>query len=278
MDLLQRLNGAIDYIEQNISEDIDFERAAQIACCSANHFQRMFSFMTGITLSEYIRRRKLTLAALELQNSDIKVIDLAVKYNYDSPDSFTRAFQKMHGITPSSAREAGVKLTSYPKMSFYITLKGETAMNYRIIEKEGFELVGNGIMVTMEDVGVKAPQFWKACYADGSIQKLQNMTKGEETYGVTCYKNNNDNNTWSYHIAYKNNAAISECEYDILKIPALTWVVFESKGSQPQAIQQLWEKAYSEWFPTSGYTDLGGPEMEVYYSDKCELWISLKKI
>lgn len=276
--MLERLNGAIDYIEKNLTDEIDFEMAARIACCSANHFQRMFSYLSGISLSEYIRRRRLTLAALELQNSDIKIIDLAVKYSYDSPDSFTRAFYKMHGMTPTCAREEGVTLKSYPKMTFFISLKGETAMNYKIEEKESFELIGKGIMVTMDEVGEKAPALWQECHENGTLKKMQTLTGGDEVYGVTCYRNDKEHNTWSYHIAYKNNKAVKECEFDILKIPALTWVVFENKGPQPQAIKALWEKAYSEWFPSSGYTDLGGPEMEVYYEDRCELWIAIKKI
>lgn len=278
MDILERLNSAIDYIEVNICDEINFDRVAQIACCSVNHFHRMFSFITGITLSEYTRRRRLTLAALELVNSEIRIIDLAVKYGYDSPDSFTRAFQKMHGITPSYARKTGVKLKSYPKMTFYIKLKGDMAMNYKIVEKESFELVGKGITVTMDNVGVKAHAFWQESNKDGTIEKLRNAANGEESYGVTCYEKDIQNKTWSYHIAYKYNSAIKECEFDILKIPELTWVVFDAYGPQPQAIKELWEKAYSEWFPSSGYTDVGGPEMEVYYPDKCELWIPIKKL
>ncbi len=278
MDILERMNGAIDYIEENISEEINYDRVAQIACCSVNHFQRMFSYITGISIAEYVRRRRLTLAALELQNSDIRIIDVAVKYNYDSPDSFTRAFQKMHGITPSYARENGVQLKSYPRMIFYIQLKGDTAMNYRIVEREGIELIGKGIMVTMDNVGVKAPAFWQELNNDGSIDKMLKLTKSEQTYGVTCYTNDLENKIWSYHVACKNNTGVREEGFEILNIPALTWVVFEAGGPPQQAFKQLWEKAYAEWFPSSGYTDLGGPEMEVYYGDKVELWIAIKKI
>lgn len=279
MDLLQRMNGAIEYIESNITEDIDLEKVAQIACCSSNHFQRMFSYITGISLSEYIRRRRLTLAAFELQNTDLKIIDLAIKYGYDSPDSFTRAFQKQHGITPSCARDVGVNLTSYPKMTFYIKLKGESAMNYRIVEQPAFELLGKGIMVNMDNVGTKAYELWQQSNADGTFDRLRKLSKGKEEYGVTCYSHNNEEGTFSYHIAFINNASYSgDSEFEVMKIPALKWVVFEAKGPQPQTIKELWEKAYSEWFPSSGYTDLGGPEMEVYFEDKCELWISIKKI
>ena len=104
MDTLKKMNDALQYIEENLTEEINYEKVAKRAYCSEYHFKRMFSFLAGISLSEYIRRRRLTMAALELQNGDVKVIDIALKYGYSSPDSFTRVFQKMHGITPSQAK------------------------------------------------------------------------------------------------------------------------------------------------------------------------------
>lgn len=142
MDMLARLNEALSYIEENLTKTVDYKEAARIACCSEYHFTRMFSFLAGITLSEYIRRRRLTLAALELSHSDIKIIDVALKYGYTSPDSFTRAFQSMHGVTPSEARFHGQSLKAFPRMTFQLTIKGGSEMNYRIEEKEAFRIVG----------------------------------------------------------------------------------------------------------------------------------------
>lgn len=136
MDMLARLNEALSYIEENLTKPVDYKEAARIACCTEYHFTRMFSFLAGITLSEYIRRRRLTLAALELSHRDIKVIDVALKYGYTSPDSFTRAFQSMHGITPSEARFHGQSLKAFPRMTFQLTIKGGSEMNYRIEDKE----------------------------------------------------------------------------------------------------------------------------------------------
>lgn len=120
MDWFERMNGAMSYIEDHLASEIDYEEAARIACCSSYHFQRMFSFITDVTLSEYIRRRRLTLAAFELQKGSGRVIDVALKYGYDSPNSFTRAFQSLHGVTPSLARDEGVQLKAYPRMSFQL--------------------------------------------------------------------------------------------------------------------------------------------------------------
>lgn len=142
MDWLNRMNMAIDYIESNLADRISYDKAAQIACCSTYHFQRMFSSITDVPLSEYIRRRRLTLAAFDLQTSDIKVIDVAFKYGYESPEAFSRAFKKLHGVMPTSARDIGISLKAFPKMTFSISIKGDTEMKYRIEQREAFDVFG----------------------------------------------------------------------------------------------------------------------------------------
>jgi AraC family transcriptional regulator len=142
MDLLKKMNEALVYIEENLTGDIDYKEAARLSFCSEFHFKRMFSFLAGVSLSEYIRRRRLTLAAFELNNSSLRIIDIALKYGYSSPDSFTRAFQNMHGVTPTEARNNGPSLKAYPQMTFQLTIKGGSKMNYRIVEKEAFRIVG----------------------------------------------------------------------------------------------------------------------------------------
>ena len=133
MDSLKKMNEALSYIEENLTHDIDLKEVARLALCSEYHFQRMFSFLAGVTLSEYIRRRRLTLAAFELTNSNLRIIDLAVKYGYSSADSFTRAFQSLHGITPSTARNNNQSLKAYPRITFQLSIKGGIEMNYRIV-------------------------------------------------------------------------------------------------------------------------------------------------
>lgn len=173
MDWLTRMNSAIKYIEDNITEEIDNDKVAEIACCSVYHFQRMFSFITEISLSEYIRRRRFTLAAFELQNSDARILDIAVKYGYDSADSFSRAFQKLHGVTPSLARDKGVQLKVYPKISFHISIKGDVEMNYRIEEKDGFRNFGVSTQLFWEtDYYHEAGVFVDKCVVNGTGQMI----------------------------------------------------------------------------------------------------------
>ena len=163
MEWLKRLNAAIDYIESNLDNDISYDEAARIACCSSVYFQRIFSYVSGISLSEYIRRRRMTQAAFELQRTDEKVINIALKYGYTSPTSFNRAFQSVHNITPSAARNIGSTLNAYPAIRFAVKVTGGDAMSYHIAEKGSMRMVGVRIplSVDMEEIQKNIPQFWQ---------------------------------------------------------------------------------------------------------------------
>jgi AraC-type DNA-binding domain-containing proteins len=142
MDWTTRINQALDYIEKNLDADIDLKQAARLALCSTNSFSNIFLITTGIQLSEYIRRRRLTLAALELQNSDDKIIDISLKYGYSSPTAFNRAFQNQHKVSPQYARSRRIPLVTYPRISLQINVKGDTEMKVRIEKKQAFTVVG----------------------------------------------------------------------------------------------------------------------------------------
>lgn len=296
MDWLSRMNGAVNYIEEHLTEDIDYSEVAKIASCSTYHFQRMFSFIIDVPLSEYIRRRRLTLAAFELQKSDIKVIDLAVKYCYDSPISFTRAFQNLHGVTPSLARDKGVQLKAYPCISFHISIKGDVEMNYRIEQKEAFSVFGvEKIISTVDGKNHKEiPEFWLEAIKDGvckKIGKAAGIDWNETCRGLTptnsvmCYKDTGKD-TFPYMIcAYTPKSGVPK-GYTNVEIAANTWAIFKTvehtEDKTPQVIQELWKRIYSEWFPTSGYEHGPGPELEMYYvvdnnQGYCEVWIPVAK-
>ena len=142
MEWIDRLNDAIGYIEEHLRGEIDAAQLGKIACCSSYHFQRMFTYMAGIPLSEYIRRRRMSLAAVDLQGKNVKIIDVAGKYGYNSPTAFNRAFQSVHGVAPSAVKNEGVSVKSFPPIQFKITVKGVEEMNYRIETKEAFRIVG----------------------------------------------------------------------------------------------------------------------------------------
>jgi len=175
VEWLARMNATLDYIENNLCGEIDYSALEKVACCSAHTFFKMFSYVADVSLSEYIRRRRLTLAALDLQSGDAKVIDVALRYGYESPVSFARAFQGLHGVTPTQAKKCGITLKAYPSISFQMSITGRQHLDYRIEKKDAFQVFGiEGIFRTDESgEHPKIPaDLWKDCHANGAITKL----------------------------------------------------------------------------------------------------------
>ncbi|MBU7008786.1 AraC family transcriptional regulator [Phosphitispora fastidiosa] len=266
MDSLKNMNHALNYIEENLDGDIDLKEVARLALCSEYYFQRMFSFLAGVTLSEYIRRRRLTLAAFELNNSNIRIIDIAVKYGYNSPDSFTRAFQNLHGVTPSEARNNGKPLKAYPRMTFQLSIKGGLEMDYRIEEKDAFRIVGikKRVPIVFNGVNPEIASMWKSLNEEMilELKKLSNV----EPLGLISASINfsegrmEEKGELDHYIGV---ATTRECPDNLtqLKVPALIWGVFEAVGPFPVTLQNVWGRIYSEWFPSSNYEQAEGPEI-----------------
>ena len=252
MDYLNRMNKAIEYIENNLDGEIDYTIAANQACCSVSYFQRVFSFIADVPLSEYIRRRRMTLAAFNLRYSDEKIIDLAIKYGYESPDSFSRAFQSVHGVTPSLARNPGITLKAYPRISFLISIKGDVEMNYRIEEKEEFSIVGiKRHYQGPADNESAVPVFWNELYEKGIIEQLGKMSNGSMK-GVHGFIQVLGEEKVDYTIA-----CVSDKEPPIgmnsYTIPKSIWAVFEITGPVNTAMGTAWKRIFTEWLPTSNY-------------------------
>lgn len=163
MKWIDGMNRAVEDIEKYLDENIHPDTLSKIAVCSTFHFQRMFAYITEVTLNEYICRRRMTVAAFELLDKDSKVIDVAIKYGYESPTAFNRAFKAIHGVAPSEAKKKGVKLNTFPKITFTFSVKGEQAVNYKIVNKKGFRVVGfkNTEPMTMEDCFEKMSKVWE---------------------------------------------------------------------------------------------------------------------
>lgn len=296
MDWLKRMNRALDYVENNLINEIDMNVVAQMACCSSYNFQKMFSFITEISLVEYIRRRRLTLAAFEIQNSDVKIIDVALKYGYESPVSFSRAFQALHGIAPSLARNDGVILKAYPRISFQISIKGENEMEYRIETKEAFDIFGiETIGSSIGDDSYQNPaELWQKCRKNGLYEKLfkdsgdlppfisQDLCK---IHGAINYRKTEEN-TFPYMLCcFVGNNSNTE-GYNIAHIPAQTYAIFPSKKFRwdkdfSTVLNTLQKRFYSEWLPTSNYEKVDGAEFEIYGGNEeygyIELWYPVVK-
>ncbi len=286
MEWLDRMMAAIDYMERHMEDQLDVTEAAKAAYSSIFHFQRMFHMLTGMTVAEYMRKRKLTLAAQELvMSSDAKVLDIALKYGYDSPESFAKAFRRLHGITPSGAREPGVLLKAYPRISFHISLKGDKDMDYKIVEKKEFQVIGKVLRVSCKDGENfrRIPEFWNQCNSDGTVEKLCTIGTGNAVYGI-CMDMDFEKEMMSYMIAVEYAGSAEESGITIRKIPAASWAVFTSVGPLPGAIQQVTERIFQEWLPATGYEHADAPELEVYPEGdcsaddyRCEVWIPVVK-
>jgi AraC family transcriptional regulator len=282
MEWIERLNKAIIYIEEHLTKEIDYEELGKIACCSAYHFQRMFAYMANVPLSEYIRRRKMSLAAVDLQGGDEKIIDIAQKYGYNSPTAFNRAFQTVHGIAPSLVKGGGVAVKSFPPLMFKIMVKGVEELNYRIEKKEAFRVVGvsQPLHKEVEENFMIVPQMWQDAAVNGTIQKLAGMMDSP-VMGVLGVSVCNDEEQWKYFIAVSSSAPVDEGLEEYI-VPAFTWAIFPGEGACPQAIQELERRIVAEWLPTSGYEYDNGPDIEVYLNPdpqqaEFEVWIPVTK-
>lgn len=300
MDVAQRMNAAVAYVEQHIMEELDLQRLAQITGCSTYNFQRMFSFIADLSIVEYIRRRRLTLAALELQQSKIKVIDLALKYGYDSPVSFARAFQAFHGVTPSEARKANVSLKMFPQITFQITIQGVGEMNYRIVKAGAFKLFGiEGVISTVGEASCfsHAGEMWQENHRNGAYERLftdagsaplpiyETMFLHDmcRIHGLVNYRKTADT-TYPY-MQCSFVAPDSKTDgYKIVEVPAATWAVFPADlpdWNASEAVDTLYKRFYREWLPTSEFEKAEGPEMEMYGGTPekgyIELWIPIEK-
>lgn len=275
MDWLSKMNCALDYIESNLRDEIDMKIVAQMACCSSYDFQRVFSFITGVSLAEYIRRRRLTLAAFEIHNSKIKIMDIALKYGYESPISFARAFQAQHGIVPSLARQDGAELKAFPRVSFQISIKGASEMEYRIETKEAFDIFG--VESTLGHENSNPAELWQQCHRNGSYEKLvedagdlpkfvkQDLCK---VHGAINYKDAGDN-SYPYMLCAFVGLNSNTSGYTTVHIPAQTYAIFPSKRFKwdedfGEVLATLQKRFYTEWLPTSNYEKIDGAEFEIY--------------
>ncbi|GGH80553.1 AraC family transcriptional regulator [Pullulanibacillus pueri] len=272
MDSLKEMNEALNYIEGHLTQNIDFKKVAELAHCSEYHFSRMFSFLAGITLSEYIRRRRLTLAAFELRDSQVKVIDVAIKHGYNSPDSFTRAFQNVHGLTPSDARNTDQVLKAYPRMTFQLSIQGGDEMNYRIVKKEAFNIVGImdriPIVFNGENPGITAMGERLNAQLISELKEISNV----EPIGLLSASTNfsesrmEEKGELDYYIGVATTKEVPK-HLAKLEVAPSTWAIFEVIGSSSDA-QEMWGRVFSEWFPSSNYELAEGPELYWYEDNK----------
>ena len=260
---LHDLNKAIDYIEEHLEDDLDLTQAAEIACCTPYQFSRLFSTLAGYSVLEYVRRRRMTLAALEVQMEDPRVIDLAVKYGYTSADAFSRAFASVHGVPPSQSKSAPLK--AYPRVSFQLTIQGANEMEYRIVTKEAFRVLGihKRVRLIFKGVNPEVQAMFESLDPTtiGLMKSLSNTEPRGIIQATTDFAEGREEGSSIEH--YIGVASTQSCPEQLsgLEVSAGDWVVFTSRGPAPQAMQDTWARIYSEWLPGSNYRHRGGPEL-----------------
>ena len=290
MNWIQGIQRAIEYIEANITEDINYEEVAKQAYSSVFHFQRVFGILCGFSLGDYIRMRRLSLAGEELSNGNTKVIDVAMKYGYDTPESFSRAFTRFHGISPSEAKRGGnVKI--FTPLSVKLTLTGGSKMDYRIVKRDSFQVVCKRKKVGKPQAANATrdiTEMWQICGADGTMEKLVGcMPKNPVMKGLLgiCFSSELDAKQFPYGIGVEYDGGKVDDGLELVTIPANTYAVFTSKGKMPDAFIDTYNRIVTEFFPQSSkYEYAENIEFEVYSSAdtqnpdyECEIWIAVKE-
>lgn len=302
MDWIIGLQKAIDYIEDNLTETIEYEKVAAQSFSSTYHFQRVFSILCGFTIGEYIRNRRLSLAGTELATSDTKVIDVALKYGYESPDSFAKAFQKFHGILPSQAHNNGSKLKSFSRLVLKFSMEGGTIMNYRIETKPPMTLLGYKRHFDGTPYDELRHKQEENLFI--STRAYQWMLKGisNDKLSVYCVLTNMDDNGYDFYIAattdnyefenlYNNNITgidfMDRFQFEKIPISERTYAVFETE-KQKMPIPEYFDirrQIAAEWLLNEEYQMINAPELAVYhwgivggYADRTiEIWIPIEK-
>lgn len=261
MQWIERLNCAVDYIEKHLEEKIDYEKAAEIANCPPYHFQKMFFYMTNMSVSEYVRKRRMSLAAVDLQDKNAKIIDIAFKYGYDSPTAFNRAFQSIHGIAPSLAKKESTMLKSYPAIKFSISVQGMEEIKYKIESRESFQILGKSCPLSkvLEENFAAIPHEWDTALEDGTLAELQALMN-QQPRGLLGVSVHNEKE-WKYFIAVSSTER--KHHFEKYAIPAATWAIFSGRGTNI-SLQNLERRIITEWLPTSGYDYAEIPDIEVY--------------
>jgi AraC family transcriptional regulator len=263
--VLDGLNQAMEQIERNLDQPIDVAELARIAATSEYHLRRMFSALAGMPLSEYIRRRRLTLAGAEVLAGRETLLEIAVRYGYGSGEAFARAFRAMHGVGPGEARRTGATLSSQPRMAFRLVVEGSTAMRHRVVDKPAFRVVGLKARVPLVHSGPnRAIIDFVRGIGPQTLERLESLSD-QEPQGIVAVCDDLDpsraeGTELDYYQAVITSAPAPE-GMSALDVPAGAWAVFTTSGPAPQAIQELWRDVFTQWFPSNPYRSRPGPEI-----------------
>lgn len=285
MDYIEGIRKALEYIETHLEDELEISEIAGRIGYSVFYFQRIFKILCGMSVGEYIRNRKLALAGSELKKGNTRVIDVAYRFGYDSPESFARAFLRFHGILPSQVKSGIGSPRPFPPLHAELMMKGEHLMKYKVMKKEAFYVLEkvSRHSVADEENRSSIPMFWTECRKDGTVESLLRASADRTYVFGICYGTKDDERTFEYSVAVR-------CEEDIdvpegfrkTCIPSRTWVVFDCIGAMPEAIQKLWHAIVCDFFPASEYRPTFEMDIEAYTEGdmnrkeyRSEVWVPI---
>ena len=266
----KRMNLALDYIEKNLNSVISLEDAASVACCSKYHFHRVFYFTFKVTFAEYVRKRRLTLAATDILSTEARIVDVASKYGYDSPNAFTRAFRNVHGINPSDARSSLARLTSYNRVYFPSENTGVEKMDYKIVKRPAFQVIGKSKNFIFDDFVKHGSKYWKEYVKTDSYRRLYQLTNGRPgpitgapLLSVYLPKENSKKTEMTDLLGLEVSSGIDVGKFETHKIPEATYAEFDCTYKTSMKTNRY---IYKEWFSSTGYERDGGrPDIAAYF-------------
>lgn len=261
MNWINNINNALNFIENNLESDLSSEIIASKACSSEFHFLRSFSMLTGKTLGEYIKERRLTKAGKELATSDKKIIDIALNFAYQTPESFSKAFKRYHGITPSKARMNGHLLTVTPPLHIRVSLKGDSQMNYRIQEQNAFTVTGISREISIHNDDEQIKLFCDELWDDGTMQKMISLTGSRFDIKELSYDYNEEKGTYRLLFGIIQDSKNKGMYKESIEVQKCHWAIFSGEGSY-ESIAKTWKRIFEEWFPATGYEHAGLPQIE----------------
>lgn len=274
MDWAERMNQVMDYVEQSLTGGVDVGEVARIAACPYPMFQHAFAQAAGVSFSEYVRQRRLSMAAWDLQNTSDRVVDIGAKYGYESPDAFRVAFRGLHGVTPMKARQGGVTLTFYCRLRFELSIKGVDSMNYSVEMRGPFQVVG------VRRMAPYGGGTWAIVKSDGSGERIRACCGHSFDLGLCFGFQPDGSNDYMCAVEWPEELP----GFDVYRYPASAWLRFEARGKiSEDVLTDVWGRINGEFFPQSKYVKCGYrhlPTIEKYVlwdeeKDAClvEIWI-----
>lgn len=284
MDSVKLVQSAIDYIEAHLLEPFDFTAVAKAHFVSAYHFHRIFSLMTGISPSEYVRNRRLSMAGQALTHTDARVTDIALEFGYENSESFSKAFTRFHGMSPSQLRQTGGPLKLYHRLVIKLIVEGGMLMQYRIVEQDRFNLVIKKRQFSSEETLKPENQdialFWESAIEDGTLERLKQLADNHDVYGV-CSPVSQESQVFDYGIGYPCSLSDVPEGFELCSIKPQLWAVFDCMGNHANCIGETWDKIFKEFLVVSDYQMLDDMDFEKYLENPregvfCEIWIPVK--